>query len=422
MIDVDEGGGGRGVRPGRDRRRLRLEAPAALVVEERHAGRTRGQQVRQPVVVVVPRHRHPRVDPGEARLLRDVGEPALLVAEHAEPRPPGRDHVERPVRVEVRENERRRAGSRLALLGERHRGRLRVHRLGLRPGRGQRLGVLPLLEVVRPERALVRAVAQLLEGGHRLLALLALAGAGEGHPEVVGSAHVVRLGRERQAEGGGRLLELPRLQVHLAQGHVGAEVLRVLLEHPADVRHRVLGAALAARDEREEVVRLRRERRRLQGFLRRLLRGRDVGHVELGDRQVDAGRQERGVLLERPAEGPDRVREAELLEESDPEVVLAPRGFARGEGRGGLGPDPGARDGEGGGDTAEEGGSAQAHPTILIRALARTQGVRALPFAGRTFAETRPRPSCTKATWLATTGPVRSTWPLGQATSIDSTR
>jgi hypothetical protein len=46
----------------------------------------------------------------------------------------------------------------------------------------------------------------------------------------------------------------------------------------------------------------------------------------------------------------------------------------------------------------------------------------AAPLAGSTFAETSPRPSSTNATWLATTGPVVSTCPLGQATSIDSTR
>ena len=228
----------------------RLEAPAALVVEERHARRARGPAGRAGRRCRSRPPPPPRGDPGEARLLRDVGEPALLVAEHAEPAAPGR----RPRRApRLRRGPRERASTRrerASCPSRRTTPRASSRPPPRAPRRSRRAP--PRTSPARGSSSRARSCTRCRAASgrrHRLLALLALAGAGEGHPEVVGRAHVVRLGRERDAEGGGRLLELPRLQVHLAEGHVGAEVLRVLLEHLADVGQRVLGPALAARDE-----------------------------------------------------------------------------------------------------------------------------------------------------------------------------
>jgi hypothetical protein len=90
--------------------------------------------------------------------------------------------------------------------------------------------------------------------------------------------------------------------VELAELDVRANVARVNFEHALEVCDGLIQSALLARDEAEQVVRLRRVGREGGGGRRLLLRGVHVGHVEERNGEVDARERELRVERERAAE------------------------------------------------------------------------------------------------------------------------
>ena len=301
---------------------------------------------------------------------------------------------------------------------ERHRGHRRG-RWAFVARRRHRFGVASLFEVVVRERGAVAGFAQRLELRDRLLPFLGLAGPRQRDAEVVERGHVVRLRRDRRPQQLEGAVVLALLHRELRQVHAGAEVGVVDGQHLRELGVGDVGLILGLGDQAEDVVRLRRVRRRRGGLLRGHGGGREIRHVEQRDREVDLRETERGIDLERAAEALRRrrrgctaraARRRRCWRGRRPRATRPAR-----RGRGSL---SGAQaDAES--EARRQRGREQKHeswhvsPALVSR---RQDACR----AGRYFA--RPCPSTIVMARLASTDPIVSTWPLGQRTSRPATR
>ena len=173
---------------------------------------------------------------------------------------------------------------------ERDRRRCRVDQVGFGAGRGERFGVLPLLEIGLRVGPRVGCAAKRFEPLHRGRSAL-IAGSSKGHRQTVCCGRVVRLGCDRFAQKRDRLRVLTLLGVDLPEIDLGADVGRIELERFLERTDRIFGTVLCTRDEPEQVVGLRRGQPR-GGGLRFGPGTVRLAAIEQGEREVEMRERE----------------------------------------------------------------------------------------------------------------------------------